>query len=254
VRPMAELVLLHTADLHGKLSRGAAARLRLMKAELGALLLDSGDALSVPNIIAVPWRTAAARRMAEAGYDAMALGNREYFFRARGISWVARSFPFPLLAANLDLPPAAGVERVAYLDHASGEVAVLGLARCMIPPTSFLQRLSNVRWRDPVETVRDIVGLARPRSQWFVALSHLGLRDDLKLACQCPELDVVLGAHDHLLTAVAATSAGPTVVHSGCHARSVSIIRLRRRKACHSEELRKVPSEGVDVTVEVVRL
>lgn len=251
---MAELVLLHTGDIHGRLSRAAAARLREMKAELGALLLDSGDALPVPNILAVPWRTATARRMGDAAYDAMAVGNREYFFRASGMAWVARNLPFHLLATNLDLPTAAGVQHVAYFPHASGEVAVLGLARCMIPPGSWLERLSNVRWRDPVETARETIEAARRQAQWVVALSHLGLRDDLRLACECPELDVILGAHDHLRTVVAARQDGPVVVHSGYHARWVSVIRLRRpgngHGGCHSAPA----GQRADVSVEVVRL
>lgn len=250
---MAELVLLHTADLHGRLTRAAAARLREMKAELGALLLDSGDALSVPNILAVPWRTTTARRMSDAAYDAMGLGNREYFFLASGIAWAARSLPFPLVATNLDLPSAAGVEPMACLTHASGAVAVFGLARCMILPDSWLQRVSNVRWRDPVETTQGMIGAVRDKVQWVVALSHLGLRDDLRLARECPELDIVLGAHDHLLAAVAASPDGPAVVHSGYYARWVSIVRLRRPGIRH-EGGHGSAGQRADVSVEVVRL
>lgn len=251
---MADLVILHTGDLHGRLSAAAAARLRRIKTDLEALLLDSGDALPVPNILAVPWRTAVAGRMAEAGYDAVALGNREYFFLSRGIAWAARGFSCPLVATNLILPPAAGVKRVVFLPHAAGAVAILGLARCMIRPGSLLQRMSDVRWQDPLEALREVGVELRRRARWVVVLSHLGLREDLRLACQWPEADVILGAHDHLVAAVAPAPTGPTVIHSGRHARTVSIVRLRGRETSEASAGDILQPLRPDVAVEVVRL
>lgn len=251
---MAELVILHTGDLHGRLSAAAASRLRRMKTDLGAVLLDSGDALPVPNILAVPWRTTVARRMADAGYDAVALGNREYFFLSRGIEWTARGFSCSLVATNLTLPRAAGVERVAFVPHAAGEVAVLGLARCMIEPGSFLQRLSNVHWRDPIEAVKEVIVEVRRRARWVVVLSHLGLREDLRLACEWPEPDVILGAHDHLLAAIAPSPAGPPVIHSGHHGQTVSVVRVRKAETGEASACDRLQLCGVDVAVEVVRL
>ncbi|MCX7597393.1 MAG: hypothetical protein N2512_00805 [Armatimonadetes bacterium] len=251
---MAELVILHTGDLHGRLSVQAAERLRQMKHEKGALLLDSGDALPVPNIVAVPWPTAIAQRMAIAGYDAVALGNREYFFRAGGIRWAARSFSFPVIATNVELPNTAGVQRLAVIKHAAGEVVVLGLARCMTRPDSLLQRLSNIRWRDPVEAVREVIRSVCSEARWLVALSHLGLRQDFRLAQECPELDVVLGAHDHVLTVVAPQPFGPPVIHSGCRARTVSVVRLTAQLAPQSQASQGSKDSRTQVAVEVVRL
>ena len=48
---MATLTVLHTADLHNRLTRAAAERLKVLREEHSALLLDSGDALSVPNVL-----------------------------------------------------------------------------------------------------------------------------------------------------------------------------------------------------------
>ncbi len=248
---MAELVLLHTGDLHGRMSAAQAAKLRELKRDLGALLLDSGDALPVPNILAVPWRTTVARRMGEAGYDAVALGNREYFFRARGAAWAARSFGFPVVATNLDVPAGVPVKREVLLEHGAGRVAVLGLARRMIAPPSPLQRASDVRWREPAETLAEALPAARQKADWVVVLSHLGLEQDLSLAEAGLGGDVILGAHDHLLAPLALSDLPTPVVHSGCHGRWVSVLRLRREGATAQTGS---PPAAMKVSVEAMRL
>jgi 2',3'-cyclic-nucleotide 2'-phosphodiesterase (5'-nucleotidase family) len=240
---MAELVILHTAD--------RAARLRAMKGEMGALLLDSGDALPVPNILAVPWGAAVARQMGEAGYDAMAVGNREYFLRSWGLGWAAGSFGFPVVATNLDLPPGVPVTRQVLLEHPAGTVAVLGLARCMIRPSSRLQMMSDVRWRDPGETLAEAVPAARSRAEWVVVLSHLGLVEDLRLAAAGLPIDAILGGHDHVLAPLARLEPAKPVVHSGCRARWVSVIRLGREQA--ASEAGAGPA-AMKVSVEAIRL
>ncbi|MEI6504220.1 MAG: hypothetical protein WCP21_24675, partial [Armatimonadota bacterium] len=95
------LCLLHTADLHDHLTPAKAARLRELRIERQALLLDSGDALKSPNLVAQPWPERAIRLMNDAGYDAMCVGNREY-----GLTWGAMRAKtgearFPVLSANL---------------------------------------------------------------------------------------------------------------------------------------------------------
>ncbi len=239
---METLTILHTTDLHGRLSAAAAQRLAELKAQQGALLLDSGDALPVPNALAVPWRCAVSARMAEAGYDAVGVGNREYHFRSLGLHWAARRLPCPLVATNLRVPGAPGVRLTVVLDSPAGPVAVLAAARCMIPPRSGLARLSDIGWTDPFEVLPEALARAREQARWVVVLSHLGVRDDLTLAARGLGGDVLLGGHDHFLTPRALLGLGTPLVYSGYWARWVTVVGLSR--------------EGKRITprVEVVRL
>ncbi len=239
---MAELTILHTSDMHGRLSAAAAERLAQLKAQHGAVLLDSGDALPLPNIVALPWRFAVAARMARAGHDAVSLGNREYFFRSLGLRWAARSFPCPLVATNLTVPPAAGIEPHVVLPSPAGPVAVLGLARQMVVDGSWLARWSDVAWVEPAEALAEAVPRLREQARWVVVLSHLGQRDDLALAAEGGDWDVLLGGHDHVLTPRAVLGLGKPVVQSGYWGRWATIVTLAR-------------DDGrVDTRVEAVRL
>ena len=79
---MGELVVIQTADMHGRLTGQSARTLAALKSEHRALLLDCGDALDAANYLPKLSASRAAAAMSEAGYDAMALGNREYGWRS----------------------------------------------------------------------------------------------------------------------------------------------------------------------------
>jgi 2',3'-cyclic-nucleotide 2'-phosphodiesterase (5'-nucleotidase family) len=197
-----------------------------MKAERGALLLDSGDAVTKPNVAPVWPRTAIAGAMGKAGYDAMGMGNREWEFTALGIRCVTRTLRFPLIASNIDAPAFARVEKMAVLETAAGRVAVLGAARYMRVP-GWIAPLGGVKWRDPAETLAEMVPRAREEAEWVVVLSHLGLAADLALAESADGVDLILGGHDHVLT-TQALGEGAAVVHSGCYGQWATVVSLER--------------------------
>lgn len=237
---MAELTILHTSDMHGRLSAAAADRLAQLKAQHGAILLDSGDALPLPNIIALPWRFAIGVRMGQAGHDAACLGNREYFFRSFGLRWAARSFPCPLVATNLTVPSSAGIQQHLVLPSPAGPVAVLGLARQMVVNGSWLAWSSDVTWVEPAEALADAVPRLRDQVQWIVVLSHLGQRDDLDLAARGGDWDVLLGGHDHVLTPRGVLGLGKPVVQSGYWGQWATIVTLAREQGKVDARVRAV--------------
>ena len=256
---MNELVIIHTSDLHGHLTPHTAAALRELKMARRALLLDSGDCTAMPNIVAVPWAPPVTRRMAEAGYDAVAVGNREWFFRAVGMRWLAHALPCPLVATNIEPARRAGLLPMVLLEAENTKVAVLALARKMIEPKSWLQRLCDHRWVEPREALAQYLPIAREQADWVIVLSHLGLREDLAIAASQP-IDLLLGGHDHILTprgivspnrpAAGGVSAWRPVVHSGYHGRWAAVVTLRPSgndmPEAEVEVIRLVPNLGVD--------
>jgi 2',3'-cyclic-nucleotide 2'-phosphodiesterase (5'-nucleotidase family) len=214
--------------MHGRLTVERAELLRRMKSERGALLLDSGDAVTVPNVMPVSWRTKMAGTMAAAGYDAMGMGNREWDFTALGVWCVTRTLSFPLVATNIDAPGYARIEKMVVLDTAAGKVAVLGAARNMRVP-AWIAPLGKVRWRDPAEALAAMVPSAKDEAEWVVVLSHLGLAGDLELAAKIEGVDLILGGHDHVLTTQPLGEDGAVkVVHSGSYLHWVTAISLDR--------------------------
>ncbi len=223
------LTIIHTADLHGRLDRRGAEALRFLAEQTGALLLDSGDAISAGNVY-VRAREPVLEVMNAAGYDAMAMGNREFFFRKSGLLRKTAQARFPVLATNvLPLRDDLGhVLRWTVLDTGGRRVGVLGLTPTMIAPASFAERFSDLRFITWEGAAVEAVEALRGEAEWLVALSHRGLEDDRALAELCPQLDAVLGGHSHdACTEVVGPR--PTVIsHPGYHARSAAVIRIDR--------------------------
>lgn len=223
------LTIIHTADLHARLDAAAAEALGFLRAQTGALLLDSGDAVAAGNVYVLPDEPVLAR-MTAAGYDAMALGNREFFFRKAGMLRKLARAGFPVLCANLlplsgDLGP---VLRWTRLRAGEQTVGVFGLAPTMVPPGSWGERFSDLRFLSWEGAAREAVEALRGQCDWLVALSHRGLEDDLALAELCPEIDAILGGHTHTRD-TRLVGARPTLIaHPGHHASSVSVLRLER--------------------------
>lgn len=196
------LTLLHTNDLHGRLDSGRAAWLAARKAELApCLLLDSGDAVSCGNVDFKWGGEPIHELMNAAGYDAGALGNREFHFRTGPQRAKLRRARFPILSANLVEPPGyGGVRSELLLEPLPGlSVRVFGLTVPMVTAAMAARWLSPARFADPLATAREL--LADRGAAVSVCLSHLGLTRDRTLAAAELPLDLVLGGHSHTATA-----------------------------------------------------
>lgn len=227
-----ELTILHTADLHSRLDAERAEALKFLREKVGALLLDSGDAVAAGNIYVRPTEPV-LERMNLAGYHAMAVGNREYFFRRSGMLRKTRAADFTVLCANL-VHVGGDMGHIlpwTTLETTAGTIGLFGLAPTMIRPGSFWERFSDMRFIDWREAAEEACEALRDEVDWLIALSHRGLDDDLALAAEHPELDIVLGGHSHA-SGDHLVGPGPTLVsHAGHHARTAALIRAERGQA-----------------------
>jgi len=213
---MPELRIIHTSDFHDSLTPAIAARLRALKQEHQALLIDTGDAIRAPNVAFLPWRERAIHLMNEAGYDAMGLGNREYFFRARGMGWKTGHARFPRVASNLRAVRGAlpGIAPSAVLTAPSGlRVGLLALMPTMIEPGHWFERLSDTRFVPWQEAAREAYAALSGQCDLLVALFHrpgdkiqellllalfrLLAEEIEELAAVCPEIGLILAGHAH---------------------------------------------------------
>jgi 2',3'-cyclic-nucleotide 2'-phosphodiesterase (5'-nucleotidase family) len=197
---MAELRVLHTSDLHDSLTSAIAGRLRALKDEHGALLIDTGDAIRAPNVALFAWRERAIRLMSEAGYDAMGLGNREYFFRRAGMAWKTGHARSARLCTNLrarsgDL---RGIERWTVLPSPEGvRVGLFALMPTMIQPGHWFEGLSDMRFIPWVEAAREAVAALEGMCDLVVCLFHRPASEVEGLLSACPSVGLVLAGHAH---------------------------------------------------------
>jgi 2',3'-cyclic-nucleotide 2'-phosphodiesterase (5'-nucleotidase family) len=224
---MATLTVVHTSDFHNHIGLAEAGRLRNLRVEREALLLDTGDAIWAGNVFVKPGPEQAIRRMNEAGHDAMALGNREYFFRALGLMMKTAEARFPVLSANL-LPNSGDlghVKRWTTVQSPQGDrVGLFGLSRTMIRPGSWAEGFSDMRFISHSRATREALAALRGECDWVICLSHMGLEDDVCIAGEFGEIDLILGGHSHVELPESLVENGVTISHVGAYGRECEIL------------------------------
>jgi len=260
--PERVLTLLHTSDIHSRvwpfrsrisnfeaeLGLGRAADLEelggmarlatLLDAERrrgAALWLDSGDALEGAEVFHRYGGRVELQLLSSLGLDAMALGNHELSLSAPDLAeLVLASATFPVLAADLEPragSPLAGVLAPSAILSAAGlRVGVVGVANRESPPDlaspgNRWQLEAPAAWAAAVQSVIDELS---PQVGLIVVLSHLGLDGDRALVAGTTGIDLVLGGHQHIITAAAEyeddCSSPALQAERGCSPRRVPIV------------------------------
>lgn len=197
---MATLTIIHTNDLHGRLTPPAAARLReLVASRPGAVLLDAGDAVSAGNLGFRPGGEPVLSLMSELGYEAMTLGNRETHPRREIFPRKIDRARFSLLCANIEARGNAPlpVRPSVLVERGGARLAVFGLTVPMFTRRQWSQSLCDYWFSPPIETAERLYPQLRREADLVIALTHLGFRQDLELAARLPELDLIVGGHSH---------------------------------------------------------
>jgi 2',3'-cyclic-nucleotide 2'-phosphodiesterase (5'-nucleotidase family) len=237
--------LLFTSDLHGRLTAELAQRLAALKAERpDTLLLDAGDAIKAGNV-AIPLRPEAAwAHMAEAGYDALTIGNRESHITEFGLRAKLKGAPMPVLCANM-LTKGTDTPRLApfvVLGLAGSlRVGVLGLSVPMVTERMKSRIASAFLYISPIEAAQGSVPELRPKCDLLVALTHIGLDRDVELAKGVDGIDAIIGGHTHEVLREPMVVNGCPIVHAGSHGRLVGDLLLRMDGEVAVEQYRLLP-------------
>jgi len=221
-------------DAKGATVGGAAARAALFAKMRGhggrTLLLDAGDVFQGTPIYNFFRGVPDYRSMSRLGYDAGAFGNHELDDGPAAWLRVRREASFPILSANVfvsadsgwagGLDPAAGAvrkgarwiggqkvppgARLRFLttpyviqDVGGLKVAILGLTTKDIVAIVSRARNGGVAVSDPVTAAAVFVPELRKKADLIVALTHLGVDEDRRLAARVPGIDVIVGGHSH---------------------------------------------------------
>ncbi|MDP1604773.1 MAG: 5'-nucleotidase C-terminal domain-containing protein, partial [Legionella sp.] len=229
------LTILHVNDFHGSLQptragadrpeEGGAARLAALvttERTSATLFLAAGDLMQGTNLS----NLFAGRPVIEAfnlmGLDAAAVGNHEFDDGQPALSERAAEARFPFLAANItgDGPwQPALIRKVGSL-----RVAIFGLTTQETPVATHPRNVKGLIFNNAVETARRLVAELRPQADLIVALTHLGVEEDEKLAAAAPGIDVIVGGHTHTKVEQPATIGGTLVLQA--YERGVFLGRL----------------------------
>lgn len=264
-----QVALLHTADLHSRVwpfservapfeaelglgpagslqELGGFARLASVVEEQrqrGAeLWLDSGDVLEGAEVFERFGGRLELELLSRLGLSALALGNHELSLSSQSLADVLSRATFPVLAANLGAESGSALAgRLApsvLLRAGELRVGVIGVANPTSPPG--LARPGNA-WSlellaEPALTVQAALDDVAPRADLLVVLSHLGLDGDRELVTATRGIDLVLGGHQHVVTAEPEwaddrSARRVPIVHSGSYGKLVSRLELRLQRS-----------------------
>jgi 2',3'-cyclic-nucleotide 2'-phosphodiesterase (5'-nucleotidase family) len=217
------LHILHTNDFHNSLGDAGEARLREAVAALdGAphVLLDAGDAIRAGNVGVNPFGEPILDRMSSLGYHAMTMGNREFHVWQGPLETKINRARFPILCANVRSRgnQALPVQSSVTLSVGGLSVAIFGLTVPMVTERMKVAVLSSFVFDDPVTAAKRQVAELRYAADVLIALTHIGLAQDERLAREVSGIDLIVGGHSHSVLEEPRIVNGTPIVQAGWHA------------------------------------
>ena len=232
------LTVLHTNDVHSRIEPinrfdstcppeddaagecfGGVARLKTAldarRAEAGAavLTLDAGDQFQGSLFYTTYKGQAAAEFMNALGYDAMAVGNHEFDDGPEALAAFLDTVAVPVISGNTyvaDEPLLQGrLPGYVILETGGERVAVVSVLAADTAETS--SPGPNVAFIDPVRYLQTTVPEIEAQGvDKIIALTHVGLPEDRRIAESVSGIDLIVGGHSHtLLSNTQEGAAGP---------------------------------------------
>ena len=136
------------------------------------------------------------------GFDLSAVGNHEFDTGPEGFGNLAEKADFPFICANVSQVSSVDVKISPYkiITLPNGlRLAFLGLLQLGQNgiPDSHPDNLKGFSFRSPFETAPEYLWL-KDSSDIFIALTHIGFEEDVKLAETMPAgIDLIIGGHSH---------------------------------------------------------
>ncbi|MCM2283026.1 MAG: bifunctional metallophosphatase/5'-nucleotidase, partial [Bdellovibrionaceae bacterium] len=190
----------------GGLARVAELRRKLLARNPNTFMILAGDFLS-PSALStakVDGRELKGRHMIAtldtAGLDLAVFGNHEFDLKQNELDERIREGreKFLWLSGNVrDLhdKPFAGLPETHVQEFRSptGHLLRVGFLTTM----TSMNQPPYVKYSEPLAYAKEMAKRLRPQVDILVAITHMGIADDIHLAEQAPEVDLILGGHDH---------------------------------------------------------
>ncbi len=211
----------------GGMARVATLAKQIRAASPNTLFLLAGDFLS-PSVAS---RIFKGEQMVAAlnsvGLDIATLGNHEYDFGADILRERMKESKFAYTISNvLDAKtgqPFGGAANYIIREFGGVKVGIFGL---LLPETAQLSFPGpGVKFEDPVAVGKRVAdSLRRQGVDIVIALTHLAMRDDKRLAAEA-KVDLIIGGHEHELLESVAN--GTPILKMGSDARNLGRIDIR---------------------------
>ena len=124
---------------------------------------------------------------------------------------------------NLTAPfPETYILNVTDADGTQAKIGIIGLTLPFNKP-------SYVSYTDPIETAKMLYAQIKDSVDVVIALTHLDLKDDIKLAQEIPTLGLIMGGHEHDMQFEKIGDVYITKAHSNAKTAYVNTLRLNKK-------------------------
>jgi 5'-nucleotidase/UDP-sugar diphosphatase len=216
----------------GGLARVATLKQHLARAGRTPFLVIAGDFLS-PSVASSVFKGAhMIAALNAAGLDLATLGNHEFDFGDEVLVERMREATFQWVVSNVvDRATGQPIGGAApYVVRTFGALKVGFLGLCLNTQEITGDKLKHTRILDPLTTAgRYLPMLKQAGATVVVAVTHLTFADDRALVEQYPDIDLVIGGHEH--NVITSTERRSLISKAGSDAKFVARIDVSQRPA-----------------------
>lgn len=237
-RARAPLTILQMNDVYSALpvdDMGGLARVATIKSQLAAagrtpLLLMAGDFLSPSVASSIFKGEQMVAALNAAGLDMATLGNHEFDFGPDVLRQRMAEAKWQWVVSNVvDLATNRPVGNAApYVIKTFGTMKVGFIGLCLTGDEISRDRLNGLRLVDPMEAAATYLPILKQEgANVIVAITHLSFAADRALVQRFPEIDLIVGGHEHY--AITATENRTLISKAGSDAKFLGRIDVNRR-------------------------
>lgn len=183
--------------LTGGFDRIAAKVKEIKKANKNVLLLDGGDTTKGTLFTRLYGSIPIGALMGKLGYDAIVIGDDDFYDGPEGLAKYIKSTSIPFLGANLDATHSkelnGAFKPYIIINIDSLKIGILGLITT--DANLYAKSGNDVEILDPIEYAKKYVKELKPKVDIIIALTHLGLKVDRELAAKVSDIDIIIGGH-----------------------------------------------------------
>lgn len=232
----AQVQFLHTNDVHSYFEHaehrpevgGYAAIKTLMdrlesQNPITTFRVDAGDFLEGNLFFMASHGQRSFQLQEKLGYDFVTLGNHDYLMGTKDLNLMMKKAKpkFHLLATNVHVLPRYKHIRKHFKNVVVKEIDGVKIAFIGLTTDEFVYRwrLKNGTISKPIRSAKKIAKLLKRQGMdYIVAINHLGLWADEKLAKKVPEIDLIIGGHSHHALHKVKMVENTPIVQAGKHA------------------------------------
>ncbi len=165
------------------------------------LLFDAGDFVQGTPYFNLFHGRVEAQAMNLMKYDAGTLGNHEFDYGLDTLKMIVKKLNFPILNCNYDFSKTVlkdDIKPYVILKRFGLKIGVLGVG---VDPEGLVQKnkYEGMEFKPAISSVNFYAKILKDskKCDLVVCLSHLGYNDDIKLAEQSKNVDIIIGGHSH---------------------------------------------------------